>query len=131
MSRRQQLALPLDENGFCAHFGRASEFFLCDVERDGNTAGRSRVVMKKLKPGQCESVPDWLHSMGTTLVLAGGIGPVAQRRLKDLGIEVAAGFRGDSAEQVLGDWLERRQTGGKNPCQSNNHQLRHCRKKQS
>ena len=64
MEIHYRLALPVANGQFCRHFGRASEFLLCDVEQDSRIAGRTRSVVKRLKPGECESVPEWLKSMG-------------------------------------------------------------------
>jgi len=129
MEMPHRLALPVADGRFCAHFGRANEFLLCDVERDSWIPGRTRSVVKRLKPGECESVPDWLRSMAVTMVLAGGIGPVAQHRLKALGLSIVTGLHGDEPIRVLSDWLDRRQAGGPNTCKQESHLLRHCRKK--
>jgi predicted Fe-Mo cluster-binding NifX family protein len=128
MKMPHRLALPVADGKFCQHFGRATEFVLCDVEQDSWVPGRTRSLVRRFKPGECESVPDWLKSMAVTMVLAGGIGAVAQHRLRELGIEVIAGLRGEDPIRVLSDWLDRRQTGGVNTCRQESHLLRHCRK---
>ena len=126
-----RLALPVSNGSFCPHFGRASEFLLCDVERGSSMPGRTRNVVKPLKPGECESVPHWLKSMAVTMVLAGGIGSIAQQRLSELGIEVVMGMSGDDPVRVLADWLSRGQTGAPNTCEQESHLIRHCRKKRA
>jgi predicted Fe-Mo cluster-binding NifX family protein len=129
MEMPHRLALPVAGGEFCAHFGRATEFLLCDVERDSWTPGRTRSVVKRLRPGECESVPDWLKQMSVTMVLAGGIGQVAQHALGDLGIDVATGLHGEDPIRVLADWLDQHQTGGPNQCRHGSHVTRHCRLK--
>lgn len=122
-----RLALPVAQGHFCDHFGRADEFFLCDVEPGTSTPGRMRNVVKRLRPGQCESIPQWLNSMAVTMVLAGGIGAVARHGLDALGIRVVTGLHGDDPREVLDDFLQRRQPGGANACLPAAHVLRHCR----
>jgi predicted Fe-Mo cluster-binding NifX family protein len=131
MTMPHRLALPLADGRFCPHFGRANQFMLCDVERDAWVPGRTRTIVKRLKPGECESVPDWLKSMMVSTVLAGGIGPVAQQRLGALGLSVVTGLCGDDPIRVLADYLDRRQSGGPNACKQETHLLRHCRTKRS
>lgn len=122
-----RLALPVVDGRFCLHFGRAAEFFICDVERDAFTPGRTRTVVKRFKPGECESVPEWLKAMAVSIVLAGGIGPVAQQRLASLGIGLVTGLKGDDPIQVVSQWLDRTQRGGANSCKQDSHQVHHCR----
>jgi predicted Fe-Mo cluster-binding NifX family protein len=122
-----RLAVPVADGRFCEHFGRAAEFLLCDVEVGSLAPGRMRHVVRKTRPGQCESVPTWLKSMCVTTVLAGGIGGVALHRLKANGIQVVPGLRGDDPAAVLNDWLKHRQSDGENRCKLEHHRMRHCR----
>lgn len=129
MKPPDRLALPVSDGTFCAHFGRASEFLLCDVEPGSREPGRTRSVVKPAKPGACETVPAWLRRMEVTTVLADGIGAVARHQLQQLGIAVVTGLKGQAPDDVLVDWLRSAQTGGENPCEPGAHHLRHCRGK--
>ena len=122
-----RIAIPVKGPTFCEHFGRADGFSLCDVEPGTRLAVRSRQVVRPRY--QCENVPEWLKAMRVTLVIAGGIGPVAQGHLAALGITVVPGQTGTDPLDVAQHYLNGRADPRVNPCRSDAHELRHCRRK--
>jgi len=124
-----RIAIPVIGEAFCDHFGRATEFLIGDPSMGNPVDERIRKVVRKIKPGRCESVPHWLKDMGVTRVLAGGIGPVAIFRLRELGIDVSSGLRGTDPIAILRDWLENPEKSGASPCPPDSRKIRHCQSK--
>lgn len=122
-----RIAIPLTDTQFCEHFGRADGFFLCDVDPATRSVIRPRQVVRPRQ--QCENVPQWLRDMRVTLVIAGGVGPVAQGHLSGLGITVVAGQEGTDPQVIAQRYLSGRATGRTNRCRTDEHALRHCKRK--
>ena len=120
-----RLAIPMQGESFCEHFGRGDGFFLCDLMGDALHRERPRIVPRP-KP-RCESVPRWLRDMGVTTVLAGGIGAVARQHLQELGVRVSAGHRGADPEQIIDQYLAHPSEHKENSCATLEHRHRHCR----
>jgi predicted Fe-Mo cluster-binding NifX family protein len=120
-----RIAVPIYHDMFCEHFGRADSFMLCEVDDTSRQVDRPRSVVRP-KP-KCETVPDWLKSMGVTTILAGGVGAVAQHRCKELGMTLSAGHSGTEPHSIvrlfLEDGLGQQRA---NPCSGLEHRHRHC-----
>lgn len=122
-----RIAIPLENDFPCAHFGRSNAFWLCDVEASTRSVTRERRV-ERVK-GRCESVPVWLKQMGVTAVLCDGIGAVAQKNLSDLRITVIAGQRGCVPGEIAGNYLRGLASPRSNRCAEMEHRHLHCRQK--
>jgi predicted Fe-Mo cluster-binding NifX family protein len=122
----ERLAIPVDGDKFCDHFGRAREFLIDDPALEFPVEERIRRVVRRIKPGKCESVPHWLKDMGVTRVLAGGIGSVAIFRLRELGIAVSSGLSGTDPLAILRQWLENPNKTDASPCSPDARKIRHC-----
>ncbi len=122
-----RIAIPTTAGIFCEHFGRADGFFLCDVDATSRSVDRPRQVVRPKTV--CESIPQWLKNMGVTMVIAGGIGAVAQKHLSDLGIVVVPGQNGTDPATIAGTYLQGRATRRINPCDTARHKQFHCKAK--
>ena len=81
------------------HFGRCAHYALVEV-KEGQVIGYwvvSNPHNGHHKPGQ---LPRYIHSIGASVILAGGMGPMAVEMFHDLGIEVATGASGTIREAV-------------------------------
>ncbi len=124
-----RIAVPVYEEVFCEHFGRANGFLLCEADEATRQLDRPRFVMRP--KSKCESVPHWLKQMGVTTVLAGGIGGVAKHHLAELGITVSAGHTGRDPKDVVAGFLATPNQPRKNPCPDLEHRHHHCRRKRA
>ena len=97
-----------------AHFGRCPYYTLADVEN-----GEVQDVKVVDNPfydshGQPREVPNFIHSHGASVIIAGGMGPMAIGYFNQFGIEAvtgASGRVGDMVNTYLGGKLS-----GSYPC---------------
>ena len=84
------IAIPLQQGRFSQHFGGAENFAFYTVD----TATRSIAEPELDAPPEHGRgvYPMWLSQQGTTVVLAGGMGPRAAAILAQHGIEVLFGI---------------------------------------
>ena len=122
-----RIAIPTTAGAFCEHFGRADGFFLCDVDGTSRGVDRPRQVVRPKTV--CESIPQWLKDMGVTMVIAGGIGAVAQKHLSDLGIGIVPGQVGRDPATIAQDYLLGKAIDRTNRCQPKEHRQLHCKAK--
>jgi predicted Fe-Mo cluster-binding NifX family protein len=101
-----KVAIASDGNYVSAHFGHCPEYTVFDI--DGDTVANKTVVPN---PGhQPGFLPPYLGRLGVTHIIAGGMGPMAQRLFLDQGIEPILGVSGQIDEVIqsfLGGNLER------------------------
>jgi len=120
-----RIALPLDGQQFCPHFGRSSALMLCEVDPSNQSVDRPRVIERGATG--CDSMPGWLASLGVDVVVAGGIGANAVMSLADKGIDVSAGHRGQDPQEVIRSFLQTPQGDPNYTCNHNDHQNHHCK----
>lgn len=92
-----------------AHFGRCPYYTLVDLD-DGQVCAvriRENPHAHAHRPGV---MPQFIHSLGANVILAGGMGPRAVSLFQSLGIEVATGAVGRTGA-VLDAWREGRLRG--------------------
>ncbi len=88
------LAIASDHGEVSSHFGRCEEFVLFDI--DNGTVGEPvRVKNASHTQGQ---LPAALDTSAVRCVIAGGMGPRAQRNLEDYGIACLLGVTGPIEE---------------------------------
>lgn len=95
-----RIAVTYENGQVFQHFGHTERFKLYDLEHDMvilattvNTNGSSHGAL-----------PDVLKKLEVNKLICGGIGSGAKRALKEAGIELYAGVKGD-ADQVVQDFL--------------------------
>jgi predicted Fe-Mo cluster-binding NifX family protein len=127
MSRQHDALCRLAKRSKFAKYIQPDGFFLCDVDATSRSVDRPRQVMRPKT--RCESIPQWLKDMGVTMVIAGGIGAVAQKHLSDLGILVVPGQVGRDPATIAQDYLLGKAINRTNRCQPKDHRQLHCKAK--
>ncbi len=97
-----KIAIPTQNDQIDNHFGHCEYFTLVDV--DENKEVINKATMESEAVCGCKSgLAGVLQQMGVKLLLAGGIGDGAVRKLKQHNIDVIAGFSG-SIDEVIRKW---------------------------
>jgi Mrp family chromosome partitioning ATPase/predicted Fe-Mo cluster-binding NifX family protein len=107
-----KIAIPIDEGRLTAHFGHASEFAIVQVE--------NREIKKSIsypppahEPGV---LPAWLHELGVSVIIAGGMGQKALSLFGQNGIKVVTGAPGLAPEELVQQYLSDTLVAGENVC---------------
>jgi len=117
------LAIPLEGDRFCEHFGGAEQFVMFEVDLDQRTLREhKRVPAPPHEPGV---LPRWLAEQGAQVVIAGGMGPRAQRMLAEQGVQVVLGAAARAPEQLAQAFLDGGLVGGANACDHSRHSCGH------
>jgi predicted Fe-Mo cluster-binding NifX family protein len=90
----QRVAVPTRGGAFCPDLDEADAFLFFDA--GGGTVSGVRLV----PPPPPRLYPEWLHDLGVSAVIAGGMGCRACRRLEDVGIDLVVGT-GDGRPEGL------------------------------
>jgi len=99
-----KIAVPLYGGRFSSHFGGAEAFALYTVDEASREINEVSVAAP---PEHGRGVfPMWLHRLGVTTVLAGGMGPRASGILADHGIDAVLGAEGDDPEAMVRAYLD-------------------------
>jgi len=126
-STTTRVAIPVQDGGFCEHFGRADAVVLYEVDLAAGRVDQPR-TLNRPDTGECESLPHWLRQLGVQLVLVGGIGPLAQQNLLAMGIDLRTGLTGATPAKVLDGFLAEGESQRTNPCGDElERRHRHCR----
>lgn len=120
-----RIAIPMQDDAFCPHFGRSNALFLADVDLAARKVDRPRTIDRQATG--CDSLPGWLADLAVNTVVAGGIGAGAIAGLAERGIVVSAGHTGQSADDVLASFFDRPEGDADAACSSHDHQTHHCR----
>ena len=117
------LAIPLEGDRFCDHFGGADQFVLYDIDQEQRTiTGSRRLAAPPHEPGV---LPRWLAEQGAQVVIAGGMGSRAQQMLAEKGIQVILGAAAQNPEELTRAYLNGELTGGANACDHSRHTCGH------
>lgn len=108
------------ENGkVCAHFGRAPEFVIAELEND-------QVVQQKIvsSPGHGHGIiPHFLAQQGVQVIIAGGMGEGALQMCAEYGIEPILSIQGTIPE-VLDQYIRGQLKSVPIPCENLGHKTR-------
>jgi ATP-binding protein involved in chromosome partitioning len=109
-----KIAVPVTGGALSAHFGHCEQFALFEVAEDGKTVtGRQDLAPPAHEPG---ALPAWLHEMGATVIIAGGMGSRAQSLFAQNNIQVVVGALGGAPDAIVKSFLEDRLETGANVC---------------
>jgi len=106
-------AVPVSGGAVAAHFGHCEHFAIIDVDE-----ARKEIINKELlappahEPGV---LPSWLAEQGVAIVIAGGMGSLAQNHFQQSRIRVIIGATSDP-EQAVRDYLKGALATGDNIC---------------
>ena len=118
-----KIAIPIENGMLSSHFGHAAQFAIIDVE-NGNIAKTQLLVPPPHEPG---SLPQWLHELGTTHLICGGIGGRAVELIAAAGVQVIAGVTTEDPARLMEDFLANRLKGITGPtCQGHGEEGHQC-----
>ena len=109
-----RIAIPVASGKLAMHFGHCEQFALIDVdETKGTIVGKEFVDAPPHQPGL---LPRWLAERGAKVVIAGGMGQMAQSIFIENGITVVIGASSVNPEKIVTDYLEGDLKTGENIC---------------
>jgi len=109
---RKIVVVPVIEGKLSAHFGHSEQFAFVLTEG-------GKIVNMDLRtppPHQPGVIPQWLHDQGANVVIAGGLGEMAQQALREKDIEVIVGAPMGTAESLVNQYLADALVTGANVC---------------
>ena len=107
-----KFAIPMAMGKLTTHFGHCREFCFVQVENDTIT-GTEILEPPAHEPGV---LPKWLSDHGVNVVIAGGMGQMAQQLFTQAGIKVMTGAPPESPEDLVKAYLSSKLVTGENLC---------------
>lgn len=108
----KKIAIPIENNLLCAHFGHAQHFIIFETE-DGKIISENTLKPPPHEPGV---LPQWLSDLGVSNLIAGGIGQRAISIFNSFGIEVIFGVPSKSPKELVTEYLDNKIQAGDNFC---------------
>ena len=84
-----RIAIPTSDGLLCPHFGHCEQFTVMDVTPSGTEIAATQMLTPP--PHEPGVLPRWLHEIGATVIIAGGMGGRARDLLEQNGITVCMG----------------------------------------
>ena len=109
-----KIAIPMMGNELSMHFGHCEQFALVDADPEKKNVGE--VTMHVPPPHEPGVLPRWLHELGATVIIAGGMGMRAQQLFAQNGIDVVVGATALNAQQLAQNYLDGSLVTGQNVC---------------
>ena len=111
---KMKIAVPTSNGLLSAHFGHCDEFTIVEVDPDSKQfTGTQTVAAPEHEPGL---LPRWLHEMGATVIIAGGMGRRAQELFARNGIQVCVGAPVAPPADIVAAYLDGTLETGSNLC---------------
>ncbi len=107
-----KIAIPLADGKLTAHFGHCQEFALIEVE--GNEIMKQETLVPP--PHEPGVLPAWLHDLGASVIIAGGMGGRALNLFEQNGIKVITGAQALEPEELVQSFIENDLVIGDNVC---------------
>ena len=107
-----KIAIPLADGKLTAHFGHCQEFALIEVE--GNEITKKQTLVPP--PHEPGVLPAWLHDLGASVIIAGGMGGRAIDLFKQNSINVIIGAPALEPEELVKSYLNNTLSTGANVC---------------
>ncbi len=110
-----KIAIPTENGMLCPHFGHCGLFTIIDVDPESKAIKE----VKTVTPPQHDKgvLPAWLHNMGCTHVIAGGMGGRAVALFQQSGIQVVCGAQPQKPEALVESFLNDQLETGGNYCE--------------
>ena len=109
-----KIAIPLAEGRLSAHFGHCEEFAIVEVAEDTKEIlNTSTHEPPAHEPGV---LPRWLHELGASVIIAGGMGQRAQQLFAQNDIAVVVGAPAESPDHLVLAYLDGTLQTGANVC---------------
>lgn len=97
------IAVPMAGARFSSHFGGAEAFALFTIDEHSRAVTERRLAVP---PTHGRGVfPTWLHQLGASIVIAGGMGPRPSEIFAHHGIQVVLGAQGDDPDALVSSFL--------------------------
>jgi Uncharacterized conserved protein len=98
-----KIAIPVAGDYLNQHFGHSEKFALIAVEAE--TKKILSVAVEAAPPHEHGLLPKWLHELGVTHVIAGGMGAHARSLLAEASIQVVTGAPSDTPANIVARFL--------------------------
>ncbi len=109
-----KIAIPVNNNKLNPHFGHCNAFAVMEVDME------KKIVISRTNldapPHQPGLLPKWLGDKGVNMIIAGGMGEMAQSLFKEKNIEVLVGCSPDTPENLANAFLKGELKAGVNAC---------------
>lgn len=109
-----KIAIPSSNGKLCMHFGHCDVFDIFDVDGTGKKIIKKETMTPP--PHEPGVLPQWLHSLDVTCIIAGGMGGRAQQLFQQNNIRVVTGAPSDSTESIVDLYLNDQLVTGENTC---------------
>jgi predicted Fe-Mo cluster-binding NifX family protein len=110
-----KIAIPTENGVLCPHFGHCQLFTIIDIDPDNK---KIEAINTLVPPPHDKGVlPAWLHEMGCTHIIAGGMGGRAVMLFQQNGIQVISGAQIQSPEDLVKAFLDNKLNTGGNYCE--------------
>ncbi len=106
-----KVAMPIEDGKLCSHFGRAPEFAVIEID-NGAVVNTQILLPPHHEPG---AFPEWIHGLGVTHLICGGIGPMAIELMNSAGVKVLAGAPIMEPNKLIERFLANQITGAAGP----------------
>jgi len=110
--KKMKIAIPLANQELCSHFGHCEAFAIFTIE-DGKIIKQETIDPPAHEPG---SHPRFLHELGCSVVIAGGMGMKAQELMNANGIKVIVGAPQLALNKLVECYLADELESGSNRC---------------
>jgi len=107
-----KFAIPMAGGRLTLHFGHCQEFAIIEV-KDNQIVSKEILLPPPHEPGV---LPQWLHSLGANVIIAGGMGNRAIDLFNQAGIEVVTGAEAEEPETLVKNYLDNSLVIGENAC---------------
>jgi len=107
-----KIAIPTAANEICAHFGHCEAFAIFTIEA-GKVIKQEMIQPPAHEPG---SHPRFLHELGVSVVISGGMGIKAQDLMHQNDIEVIIGVCPLPLNELVQMYIDNKLEGGQNSC---------------
>ncbi len=99
-----RVAMPIEGDNLCEHFGHAPKFAFFDIEN-----GKVELMQIEPAPEHFEgSFPQWVKQKNADVVIVAGIGPKAKELFESFGIRVISNVRPKKAKELVEDFIANR-----------------------
>jgi predicted Fe-Mo cluster-binding NifX family protein len=109
-----KIAVPTENGVLCPHFGHCNLFAILDIDPETKTI--KAVNNMTPPPHDVGVLPAWLHQLGCTHIIAGGMGGRAIALFQQNGIQVICGARIEKPEVLVEYFLNNKLETGSNYC---------------
>ena len=109
-----KIAIPVEAGRVSMHFGHCTEFVVYEVDEENKTI--LDTTTHTTPPHEPGVLPQWLHELGATVIITGGMGPRAQQLFAQNGISVVLGSPAEPPEQIAAAYLNGTLQPGENVC---------------